>query len=989
LSWIAVALVTLAVVAVGSTLQRVEKLKSDLALRTIEALSVVAENIGDRSDGIGPAELKKTIMLSGLNDFADCVELRLKSNRIIHWPTSACGENRNSSLLEAAFTPNIEPLSSVRIWIDPLAWVDRFPNDAYWITAAIGAMLLIGFVVIYLLFQRHLKPALLAAQTRSETLSERVVSLEERLQSMQNLEIDLRAAIGRAEDSERRELAARSQFEEAIAAVPDGFVMYDAEDRLVWCNQKYRDIYEQSAEVIKPGATFEEIIRAGAALGQYAEAVGREKEWVAERMERHRNPRGVIEQQLKDGSWVRIGERRTHSGGIVGFRSDITELKQRESALRESERRNRETINAALDGIIAINTEGRILEFNPAAEDIFGYERSDVIGEDMADLIMLDEHRELHRAGMARLLSTGEPKILNTRIQIEAKRADGTRFPLELTVGAIPQGPETTFVGYMRDISDQQEAERQLMIAKEEAEEASRAKSRFLAMMSHEIRTPMNGILGALGLIEGDSLTRENNERVHIARTSGENLLQILNDILDFSKLEAGKLELEHMSFRTDELFLSVVDLVSVKADARDINLHVDIADSVPKAMVGDVGRIRQVLLNLVSNAIKFSERDDVVISAEISPPEADVEGIRFEVTDHGVGIPGEKQDSLFQEFSQIDDDYVRRAGGTGLGLAISKTLVERMGGQIGFESESGKGSRFWFDLDLAVPELDEPLVDGATRTEIDMAISTVTGRVLLVDDNQVNQFVAKAILEEAGHHVDLAANGLEALEAVRIRPYDLVLMDLAMEEMDGIEATRRIRGKGIDSTMLPIVAMTANVMTEDREKCLAAGMDDFITKPLNAQALIALVARFVSVSAGDKGIAHPVVGEKEHAGRIKDLIDRTVLQDMAAHTRPDVLPGLIEGFIFDTRNRTERLVQAFVEEDLKRRENEAHALVSSAGTFGAKELADVLAAIEQAGRRNDKDELSDCFENFEQIVDESLSALQDLATDFQRRKIC
>jgi signal transduction histidine kinase/ActR/RegA family two-component response regulator len=380
------------------------------------------------------------------------------------------------------------------------------------------------------------------------------------------------------------------------------------------------------------------------------------------------------------------------------------------------------------------------------------------------------------------------------------------------------------------------------------ADEANAGKTAFLATMSHEIRTPMNGVLGMAGLLLDSPLTPAQREHAQSIAYSGEALLAIINDILDLSKIEAGRMEFERHVFAISPLVDAVGSLLAVRAREKKLNLHLELDPALPVAFEGDSARIRQVLLNLMSNAIKFTEQGTVTTRVRSCE-----RGVRFEVIDTGIGLSIEGIQKLFAEFAQADASTTRKFGGTGLGLAICKRLTEGMGGTIGVESAEGKGSVFWFELPLRPASESEletiqtasvpALPTGQTQP------AALSSSLLLVEDNAINQKLALTLLGRLGLQADLAQNGQEALEAVQKKHYDLVLMDMQMPVMDGLEATRQIRQLGGAFATLPIVALTANAMQADKDACTAAGMNSFLTKPFNRETLRTSIAQWRSPS--------------------------------------------------------------------------------------------------------------------------------------------
>jgi PAS domain S-box-containing protein len=428
---------------------------------------------------------------------------------------------------------------------------------------------------------------------------------------------------------------------------------------------------------------------------------------------------------------------------------------------------------------------------------------------------------------------------------------DGRVYYVEVS-GAPIHDFDGTFTGYhglARDVTERVEADAALREAKQEADSASAAKSRFLANMSHEIRTPMNGLLGMAGLLLDEPLPAQQRERVQLLVDSGRTLLVIINDILDFSKIEAGELRIERIPFSLHDAIEQLVRMYAVQAQAKSLPLQIEFDAPRPMVLVGDPGRLKQVLGNLLANAVKFTQRGRVALRVVLS--DVDTSGasprttLRVEVEDSGIGIPKPVAAHLFQPFSQADASTTRRFGGTGLGLVISKHLIELMGGHIGLESEPGRGSLFWIELpfDVTDHQPDEP---SSPRRE---AVRWTGRRALLVEDNAVNMIVAETQLERLGLEVAKATDGVQALEALDRQSFDVVLMDCQMPNMDGYEAVQRwrtIESRQAGASRVPVIALTANAMAGDRERCLEAGYDDHVGKPFSHDDMQKMLARWL-----------------------------------------------------------------------------------------------------------------------------------------------
>jgi len=908
-------------------------------------------------------------------------------------------------------------------------------------------------------------------------------------------------------------------FRNYLENAPDGIYMSDLEGNFLYGNRKCEEIVGYRREELI-GKNFLE-------LNLLSEnSLNRAIQLLQANMEGKSTGPDEIELISKEGRLIPIEINtsmfnRMGKKIVLAFVRDITERKRAVEKLRESEERIHAITDSAHDAILMMDNDGNVSYWNNSAERILGYTSAEAIGRNLHELIAPERFVPAHLSAFPEFLQTGRGSAVGKKLELAARRKDGQEIEVALSLSSVKIKGAWHGIGIMQDISDRKQAEaelleinRQLEEATAEAKMANVAKSEFLANMSHEIRTPMNGVIGMTGLLLDTDLSDEQRKYAEIVRNSGESLMVILNDILDFSKIEAGKLEMEALDFDLRVLLDDFAATMAMRAHDKGLEFICAAAPDVPAYLCGDPGRLRQILTNLTGNALKFTHKGEIAVRASLVS-ETDTEVVmRFSVKDTGIGIPANKQELMFQKFTQADASTTRQYGGTGLGLAISKQLAEQMGGKIGVISKEGYGSELWFTARLgkqaggakkeihppadirgahilvvddnatnrevlinqfaawgvrsedtpdgatalqalyrardtgdpfraAILDMQMPIMDGAelaqaikadeTLKDIRLVLMTSLGqrgdarkmeqigfdaylvkparqselfdclstvladtvvpqperpintrhmiheirrgaeRILLAEDNITNQQVALGILKKLGLRADAVANGVEAVNALKTLPYDLVLMDVQMPVMDGLQATRQIRNpqSAVRNHRIPIIAMTAHAMQGDREKCLEAGMNDYITKPVDPQALAEALEKWLPKEGKDKYSKkeedeYPITNTQYSTNESLDVgysklpvFDRAGMLDRMMGDE-DLARMVTETFLDDAPKQIEALRGFLAAGDVSGTERQAHTIKGAAANIGGEALRELAFKMEKTARAGNLDEVRD-----------------------------
>lgn len=592
------------------------------------------------------------------------------------------------------------------------------------------------------------------------------------------------------------------------------------------------------------------------------------------------------------------------------------------------------TVSASLDGIIIINAQGKVVEFSDSAERIFGYTKEDIIGKDMSAMIVPQRYREAHNNGMARMRDTGEANILGQRIEIEALRANGEEFMSELAISRSRSAGGDIFIAYIRDISKAKAAEKALTDAKDAAELANKAKTQFISSMSHEIRTPFNAVLGILELLGDTKLSQDQKQLVQTADRTSRALMRIINDVLDYARISSGSVKIVKSPFYAPDIFEDVYRLFAMQARDKNVKLKIDAARADNIYLAGDFGRIQQILMNFVSNAIKYTQDGTIELIVETQSRESGKFVLTCKVKDSGAGISKDKQEHLFDEFYMAEDVDIRASEGTGLGLTICKVLTKMMRGHINVKSAPGLGSKFWIDIPLSQVEAPVEPSEATTSQE-----NIVGKQILLVEDNATNRMVVTRILEKQGADLTVATNGIEALSCLENKVFDLLLTDVFMPEMGGKELVQILRAGKTSNSKIPVIALTAMGDIQEAEELKAYGVDHVILKPFNSKELIKGIAELCvrnGINIPKAGEDRDILPEEEFdlkmSGGLLDGLDE------------DDLAAIREQFETDLIEVTNLLRDAVAQKNIQATKSASHTLKGLAGVYGLTLLSEVAA---------------------------------------------
>lgn len=633
------------------------------------------------------------------------------------------------------------------------------------------------------------------------------------------------------------------------------------------------------------------------------------------------------------------------------------QVRRQARSQRQTGQRMKTVMSTSLDGVILSDDAGRIVEFSPAAEKIFGHRSADVIGKDIGEVIVPDHMRAGHDAGMERMREGGEKRVVGKgRVELEAKRADGSIFPVELAIQSAVTDSGDVFIAFLRDITKQKADEAELVAARDKAIAGEKSRSDFLATMSHEIRTPLNGLLGNLSLLGDTSLSEKQDTYMRNMETSGRLLLSHVSDVLDITRYDSGKVSASLEAMNVAELLQDIIDSQGGMASTQETALSWGWNGPEQNWILSDSDRLQHILMNVVGNAVKFSKRGSVTVTASWHN-----DAMTFDIEDTGTGIPKDLQDRIFDDFVTGNTAYDREVGGTGLGLSIAKRFITVLGGEITLASEMGVGSTF--QIVVPAKRATPPKVQQESLTEQRPSVAPM--RILVVEDNEINRFVVREMLQADGHEVLEAHDGQQGVEMAATDKFDLILMDISMPVLDGRSATRKIRQGNGASANARIVALTANAMPSERDDFIANGMDDVLTKPLKKAELHLIL---------DNKKAKVLVAEAS-------LIDPVHNQETYEVLGPENYPKLLTRYNAEAKQLIAWL-QGHERLDHNEIASEVHKVAGNAALFGATAFREVLVTIERAAKAGEDATVMSAISTLPDIWKLSEKALTEITRD-------
>lgn len=642
------------------------------------------------------------------------------------------------------------------------------------------------------------------------------------------------------------------------------------------------------------------------------------------------------------------------SAMLIGFLVAISYLLFRQHrrsqevsiAIERASIRLKSSFDTSLDAIVVANAKGEIKEFNEAAETVFGYSATEAIGAQMAELLIPEQYRDAHHAGMNHFNQKRSAKIIGQgRVELTALRKNGEEFQIEIAIGHAEDEKGSIFVAYIRDITERLAAEEELRIARDEALEAGKAKSNFLAVMSHEMRTPLNGLFGTIELLQETKLSKKQTEYLSLAKNSSDILLHHVNDVLDLSRLDAAKMDLVPTSFDLEQFFENIIITNQATAKAKKNQLVLNLGSMPNQNVWFDEHRLRQIAYNLIGNALKFTTAGIVEVTASL----VSKTDLQFSVTDTGIGISDDNINHVFEEFYTQDKSYDRTASGAGLGLAICKRIIDLMGGDISVVSTFGKGTTFTVRVPLVLDDnvaVSKPTTPSSYNPENLNSLN-----VLLVEDNDINRQIVREMLEKDGVIISEATNGLEAVEMANKQHFDLILMDVSMPVMNGVDATREIRGSDGLSVAVPIIGLTAHALPKEHEAFLAAGMNACLCKPISHDVLARNIESLF--------IADEIVQPTQMVEDKVPFLNQNTIREVQETLGDEKLADILNKFQSEILALMAASPQLLEDRNFVELAAISHKSVGSSGVLGADRLQKILQVIEDVAKKEAVDTIS------------------------------